>query len=135
MTTNLAIPESHRDLLQSDVVILATVGRDGFPQVTATWFILDDDGVLKLSLHPARQKVKNLRRDPHCTLFFIDRANPYRTLEIRAVAELTPDPDYTFADKISKKYGADLKAMDPPGQSRFMVGLKPAKVNAYGTTG
>ncbi len=26
------VPESHRDLLQADVAMLATVGRDGFPR-------------------------------------------------------------------------------------------------------
>src|SRR5918912_2652415 len=102
-------PESHRDLLASDVAILATIGRNGYPQVTAVWFLHDDDGTLKLSLNTARQKVKNLRQRPECTLFFLDRANPYRTLEVRARAELSSDRDYVFADKVGKKYDADLR--------------------------
>ena len=47
------VPESHRDLLASDVAVLATVGPDGYPQVTALWFLLDEDGALKLSLNTA----------------------------------------------------------------------------------
>ncbi len=97
MTT---IPESHQDLLAADVAMLATIAPDGYPQVTATWFLLDDDCVVKLSLNTTRQKVKNLRRHPECTLFVLDLANPYRTLEIRARAELQPDDEFTFADRL-----------------------------------
>jgi PPOX class probable F420-dependent enzyme len=128
-------PESHRDLLESDVAILATIGRDGYPQVTAVWFLYDDDGTLKLSLNTARQKVKNLRQRPECTLFFLDRSNPYRTLEVRARAELSPDRDDAFADKVGKKYNADLRTMDRPGESRVVVTLRPIKVNATELSG
>jgi PPOX class probable F420-dependent enzyme len=125
-----AFPESHKDLLRADVAVLATIGRTGFPQVTALWFLLDDDGEVKLSLNTARQKTKNLRAHPECTLFILDRANPQRTLEIRARAEISPDKDYAFADKLGKKYGADLRKIDRPGESRVMVVLRPVKVNA-----
>ena len=127
MTT---IPETHHDLLQSKVVMLATVGRNGYPQVTAIWFLFDDDGMIRLSLNTTRQKVKNLQVHPECTLFFIDPATPWRTLEVRARAELAPDPDYTFADKLGRKYGADVRKIDRPGESRVVVTLHPVKVNA-----
>ena len=127
MTT---FPETHHDLLQTDVAMLATVGRDGYPQVTAIWFLFDDNGMIRLSLNTARQKVKNLQAHPECTLFILDRANPGRTLEVRARAELTPDPDYVFADKLGRKYGADVRKMDRPGEQRVAVTLHPIKVNA-----
>lgn len=123
-------PETHRDLLQADVAILATIGRDGYPQVTALWFLFDEDDTLKLSLKTTRQKVKNLRQHPECTLFILDRANPLRTLEVRTRAELSPDTDYTFADKLGRKYGADVRSMDQPGEQRVVVTLRPTKVNA-----
>jgi PPOX class probable F420-dependent enzyme len=126
----MAIPDSHRDLLTTDVATLATIGRDGLPQVTALWFLLDDDGLVKLSLNTSRQKTRNLRRHPECTLFILDRANPYRTLEIRARAEISPDDDYAFADKLGRKYGADPRNMDRPGERRVVVTLQPVKINA-----
>jgi PPOX class probable F420-dependent enzyme len=130
MTT---IPDSHRDLLETDVGILATIAPDGHPQVTALWFLLDDDGMVKLSLNTSRKKTRNLRDHPECTFFVLDRANPYRTLEIRARAELSPDDDYAFAAKLGQKYGADLRTMDQPGESRVVVTLRPVKVNTYGS--
>ena len=130
MTT---IPESHKDLLATDVAMLATQGQDGHPQVTALWFLLDEDGLVKLSLNTVRQKTKNLVRHPECSFFVLDRTNPFRTIEIRAVAEISPDDDYTFADKIGAKYGgADLRTMDAPGQQRVVVVLRPTKINVYG---
>jgi len=127
------VPESHRDLLNAEVAVLATRGHDGYPQVSALWFLLDDDGKLKLSLNTSRQKVKNLRRHAECTLFILDPKTPYRTLEIRARAEITADPDYVFADKLGRKYGgADLRANDRPGESRVVVTLHPVKVNTWG---
>jgi PPOX class probable F420-dependent enzyme len=130
----LEIPESHRDLLTAcPIVILATVGPDGVPQVTANWFLADESGTVRLSLTTARQKVKNIRRHPVATLFFVDPANPYRTLEIRARAEMTPDPEYTLADKVSARYGGpDLRTMDQPGEERMAVTFVPIKINTYG---
>ena len=127
------VPASHQDLLTAPVAALATVGADGYPQVTGLWFLLDDDGLVRLSLNTTRQKVKNLRAHPECTLFILDPANPYRTVEIRARAELAPDPDYAFAEKLGRKYGgADLRSRDQAGESRVVVTLHPVKVNTWG---
>ncbi len=130
MTT---VPETHQDLLHVSVGMLATVGRDGFPQVTATWFLFED-GMIKLSLNKTRQKVKNLQAHPECTFFILDTANPYRTLEIRARAEIAPDPDLVFANKVGAKYGGvDFSKIDRPGETRVVVSLRPLKVNTYGS--
>ena len=127
------IPESHRDLLDScQVVTLATIGSDGFPQVTAVWFARDGDGVPLMSLNTARQKVRNLERHPECSLLFIDPENPYRTLEIRARAQIRPDPDYAVAGVIGAKYGADLRTRDQPGERRVAVRFTPVKGNTFG---
>jgi PPOX class probable F420-dependent enzyme len=125
------IPASHRDLLQADVAMLSTVGLNGYPQTTAIWFLAEDDGTIRISLNRTRQKTKNLERDPRVTFFVLDRANPMRTLEVRARAEVAPDPDHAFADRVGKKYGSvDLRKMDRPGESRVIVTLHPVKVNA-----
>lgn len=127
------IPESHADLIEKNqIVILGTNGADGYPQVTALWFLVED-GVIKASLNTARQKVKNLTRDERATLFFVDPQNPYRTLELRAKATIEPDPDYVFADKVGAKYGgANLREMDSLGETRVVVTFEPVKANTFG---
>jgi len=129
----VTFPQSHQDLLKADIAMLATIGQDGYPQVTALWFLFDEDGALKLSLNATRQKVKNLQAHPECTFFILDKANPYRTLEVRARAEIVPDVDYAFARKLGAKYGgADLSTRDRPGETRVVVVLQPIKVNTWG---
>ena len=133
---NTTIPESHRDLLQTSVALLTTIGADSYPQTTALWFLYDDDGLIKLSLNNSRQKSKNLLANPQATFFIIDPANPGRTLEVRARAEVAPDADYAFATKLGAKYGgADLRRMDRPGERRFVVTLYPVRVNAINLGG
>jgi PPOX class probable F420-dependent enzyme len=110
------IPDSHRDLLSGTFATLATVGPDGRPQVSEVWFLADGD-TLQFSLNTARQKTRNLRRNPACTAFLLDVANPYRYLEVRGDAEVIPDGDYSFAERLGAKYGADLRAIDQPGRA------------------
>jgi len=120
-------PESHRDLLDAQVASLATIGRDGFPQVTEIWFLLDDDEI-KLSLNDSRLKTRNLQRNPKCSLLLLDVQNPYRYLEVRGIARIEPDDDYEFARRLGAKYGADLKVHDGPGESRVVVTIEPANL-------
>src|ERR671938_813795 len=122
MTT---IPESHRDLLDIQFATLATLGRDGIPQLTEIWF-LHDDGELKISLNTSRLKTKNLQRRPECSLFLLDLQNPYRYVDVRGRARIEPDPDYAFADKRVDKYGgANLREHDRPEDSRVVVTIEP----------
>ncbi len=53
---------------------------------------------------------------PGVSLFLLDLANPYRYLEIRGDAEITPDDGYSFADRVGAKYGANLREHDQPGR-------------------
>ena len=58
---------------------------------------------------------------------------PYRYIELRGEAEIAPDPDYEFADKIGAKYGgADLRTRDQPGDTRVVVTIRPARVVTWG---
>lgn len=125
------IPEAFRDLLDAEVAILATHGHDGAPQVTAVWFLHDKDSdEIKLSLNNNRQKVKNLRRNPHATLFILDPANNQRTLEIRGHVEIDDDADFSFVKRVGVKYGEDVQGYDQPGETRSVVTLHPSKVHA-----
>jgi PPOX class probable F420-dependent enzyme len=127
-------PASHRDLLDSNVATLATIGPDGRPQVSAVWFLAEGDDV-GVSLNTTRQKVRNLRRNPAATLFILDLANPMRYLEIRGDVELVPDDDYTFAGRVGAKYGVDIRTFDPPEQTRVAARFTPTRVNAVDING
>ena len=123
------IPDSHRDLLETAVATLATIGPDGRPQLSEVWFLADGDAV-EISLNTSRQKTKNLVARPQCCLFILDLAVPQRYLELRGDAELAPDEDYSFADRVGQKYAANLRDHDRPGESRVVVRIAPVRVNA-----
>jgi PPOX class probable F420-dependent enzyme len=129
-----SIPDSHRDLLDGDFATLATVGPDGYPQLSEVWFLAEGDQVA-MSLNTARQKVKNLETEPACTVLLLDLQNPYRYLEIRGTAVVTPDDDRVFAQKVGAKYDADLSEHDAPGDRRVVVRVVPARVNAVNMGG
>jgi PPOX class probable F420-dependent enzyme len=121
------VPESHRDLLNAQFATLATLGADGLPQLTEVWFLHEDDE-LKTSLNTSRAKTKNLRDRPECSLLILDIANPYRYLELRGRARIESDDDYSFADRLGQKYGADLRDHDRPGETRVVVTIDPVKL-------
>ena len=124
MTT---IPDSHRDLLNAQVAVLGTIGASGRPQLSGVWFLAEDDTV-RFSLNTSRQKAKNLQTDPKASVLIFDEKTPYRYLELRGDAEVTPDPDYAFADKVGAKYNADLRDRDQPGDTRVVVTIHPTRV-------
>jgi len=126
-----SIPESHRDLLNEQVLTLGTISPSGRPQLSVVWFLAEGD-TIKISLNTQRQKVKNLQANPACSVLIAGNP-PYRYVEIRGDAEVTPDDDYAFADKISAKYGgADLRTRDEPGDTRVVVTIRPAHVVTWG---
>jgi PPOX class probable F420-dependent enzyme len=127
-------PASHADLLEGQVATLATIGADGLPQLTEVWFVYDE-GELRFSLNRTRIKTKNLLARPECGVVLLDLSNPYRYLSVRGHASVEPDDDYSFADRVGAKYGADLRANDNPGETRVVVTVVPAGVYAVDMSG
>jgi PPOX class probable F420-dependent enzyme len=127
------VPETHTDLLQADVAVLATLGTDGRPQVSLVWFVADEEAI-RISLNTARQKVKNLRAHPATTVVIIDRQASTRYLEIRGDADVTEDDGYTFADQVGQKYGVDLRGFDGDNPHRVVVTIRPTRVRAVDMT-
>src|SRR5262245_48504041 len=113
------IPETFKDILASTTVAhVATLGPHGEPQNTPVWFLWDGQR-LRFSLTTARQKYRNLRRDPRVAISLVDPQNPYRSLEIRGVAGLEEDPDHSLADALARKYlGVDKFPYGQPGEKR-----------------
>jgi len=67
--------------------ILATIKRDGRPQLLNILYFLDDDGRIKISVTRTRAKTHNLRRDPRASLHVQGR-DRYEYLVAEGTAEL-----------------------------------------------
>jgi PPOX class probable F420-dependent enzyme len=127
--STMTIPATHQDLLNTNTGILATVGPDGRPQLSAVWFLAEEN-TIQISLNTSRQKVKNLLDNPAATFFILDPAAPTRYLEVRGDAEVVDDPGYEFAARVGHKYGVDLRTFDGDNQHRVVVTIRPVRVNA-----
>jgi len=131
MTT---IPENFRDIFAKKAFAhLATVGRDGAPQVTPVW--VDYDGThVRINTARGRVKDKNLQRNPKVALSAQDPDNPYRYVQVRGrVVEMTEKDADAHIDALSKKYtGRDKYANRRPGEVRVIVKILPEKVQSMG---
>ncbi|GIU84887.1 MAG: putative pyridoxamine 5'-phosphate oxidase [Acidimicrobiales bacterium] len=128
------IPESHRDILEKKAFAhVATIGPDGAPQCNPVWFDWDGE-ILRFSQTKARQKYKNLLRDPRIAVSVIDPDNPYRYVEIRGVVEgIDDDENNEFIDRMAKKYiDQDHYPWHQPGDERVVVRVRPTKATYMG---
>jgi PPOX class probable F420-dependent enzyme len=118
---------------------LATVGRSGFPQLTAMWFAMID-GLFHFETYAKSQKVKNLERNPHCAVLVEDGKEYWelRGYSVEGEGELVADRELVFRVlcEISKRYtGLDPVASGPEmeqamrkhSQKRVVVRVRPVK--------
>ena len=128
------IPESFRDIFAKKAFAhVATVGRDGTPQVTPVW--VDYDGThVRVNTARGRVKDRNLQRSPKVALSVQDPDNPYRYVQVRGrVVEMTEKDADAHIDALSKKYtGQDKYANRRPGEVRVIVKILPEKVQSMG---
>lgn len=130
------IPEDHHDLLGSTALAhVATIGPKGEPQSNPVWFGWDGEH-LKVSQTRARQKLRNVHRDPpRIALSIVDPENPYRYLEVRGeVARVEEDPDLDFINEMAKKYmGVDKYPFHRPGDERVVLYVEPRRTTRMGS--
>ncbi len=128
------IPEKHRDLLGITAPAhVATIGPKGEPRSNPVWFDWDGEHV-RFSQTKARQKYRNLHRDPRTALSIVDPDDPFRYLEIRgAVERIEEDADLALINSMAKKYlGEDEYRNHRPGDERVVVLVKPQHTTKMG---
>lgn len=70
--------------------VLATIKRDGRPQLSHISYTLDDDGLIKISVTEDRAKTNNARRDPRVSLSVIGD-NWYQYVVVEGTAGFIDD--------------------------------------------
>jgi len=129
-----AIPDQYKDLFQKKAFAhLATVLKDGSPQVTPIW--VDYDGThVRINSAKGRWKDKNMRNRPKVALSILDPDNPYRYMQIRGtVTEVTENGADAHIDSLARKYlGQDKYPYRQPGEVRVIYKIAVERVNAQG---
>src|SRR5215831_14980385 len=114
---------------------LATVNKDGSPQVTPVWIDLvknnDEDSIILVNTAKGRLKHKNVSRDPRVSISMIDsETNPYSMITIKGkVIEQTTEGANRHIDSLAKRY---LNTEKYPAHSadseRIILKIKPEKI-------
>ena len=128
------IPASHRDIVENkNFAHVATLMKDGSPQVTPVWIDIDGENIL-FNTAEGRQKDRNLKRDSRVALSVHDNANPYRYIQIRGkVTSHTTDGADAHIDKMAKKYlNADAYPGRNPAEQRVIYTIQPEHVQVSG---
>jgi PPOX class probable F420-dependent enzyme len=114
---------------EKNLVYIATVMKDGAPQVSPVWANYDD-GYVMVNTAEGRIKHKNVLRDPRVALSVVSKDNPLDMTTIRGtVEELIPDYEYKHADKLTKQYmGRSHYPFKRDDEKRVVLKIKPDKV-------
>jgi PPOX class probable F420-dependent enzyme len=107
---------------------LATLMKDGSPQVTPVWVSREGDRIL-VGTSSTSLKARNAQRNPRVALSVLDFANPYEEAQIRGrVVEQRPDPELRTKDEVSKKYtGAPFPWRDPATSVTLVIEVDHVK--------
>ncbi|WP_420544492.1 PPOX class F420-dependent oxidoreductase [Nitrosopumilus sp.] len=112
-----------------NLVFIATVMKDGSPQVSPVWANYEDDYIM-INTAEGRIKHKNILRDPRVAVSVVSKDNPLDMTTIRGkVEEIIPDYDYKHADRLTKQYmGRDHYPFKRDDEKRIILKIKPGKV-------
>ncbi|HUY20015.1 MAG TPA: TIGR03618 family F420-dependent PPOX class oxidoreductase [Candidatus Binataceae bacterium] len=128
------IPTKYDDLLTDKVAFanLATVLKDGTPQVTPIWFEYAD-GKFKLNTAKGRVKARTLKPGAVIAMAIAEPANPYRYVQVRGrVTEVTEKGAREHIDKLSQKYLGKPYPHSQPGEVRVMAMVEPFSAQGNG---
>lgn len=123
------LSERARSLLEKPVFAhLATLMRDGSPQVTPVWVDTDGSRIL-VNTALGRQKERNIRRNPLVALSVTDPQDPYLRLQVRGrVVEVRTEGAEEHIHKLSYKYRGQPYPLRP-GEHRVILVIAPEHIS------
>lgn len=121
--------KSIRLFSEKNLVFIATIMKDGSPQVSPVWANYEDGHVL-INTAEGRIKHKNILRDNRVAVSVVSKDNPLDMATIRGtVEELIPDYDYAHADKLTLQYmGREHYPFKRDDEKRIVLKIKPVRV-------
>lgn len=122
-------PKAENLFKDKNLVFIATVMKDGSPQLSPVWANYEDGHIL-VNTAEGRVKHKNVLRDSRVAISAVSQNNPLDMTTIRGkVIEIVPDYDYVHINKLTKKYmGVENYPFRQAGEKRIVLKIKPEKV-------
>ena len=114
---------------QKNIVFIATLMKNGAPQLSPVWASYDSGYVL-VNTAEGRIKHKNILRDPRVAVSVVSNDNPLDMTTIQGtVEEIIPDYDYAHADKLTQQYmGRKHYPFKRENEKRIILKIKPERV-------
>ena len=114
---------------EKNLVFIATVMKDGSPQVSPVWANYED-GFILVNTAEGRIKHKNILRDPRVAVSVTSNHNPLDMTTIRGkVIEIISDSEYLHADKLTQQYmGRSNYPFKQENEKRIILKIKPEKI-------
>lgn len=138
MTTLLdmkQIPTKYSDLMSDQTkafASVATVLKDGSPQVTPVWFDTVGD-LIRINTATGRVKARTLSEGRKVALAIMDPANPYRYMQIRGkVTRVTKEGADAHIDRLAHKYMGRDYPFRQAGEDRILIEIEPESVQVMG---
>jgi PPOX class probable F420-dependent enzyme len=113
-----------------NLAFVATLMKDGWPQITPTWVDIEDGNIL-VNTAEGRLKQKNVSRDHRIAISVADQNNPYHMVTVRGrVVEQTNEGADEHVDKLAKKYlGVEKYPLRSPNEKRIIIKIKPERIH------
>jgi PPOX class probable F420-dependent enzyme len=110
---------------------LATVMKDGSPQVTPVWVDHEGKNYILVNTALGRIKQKNTKRESKVAIAIADASNQYEKVTVRGVVtEQTTKGADEHIDKLAKKYlGKETYPYRSPNEKRVILKIKPEHVS------
>jgi PPOX class probable F420-dependent enzyme len=115
--------------------VLATLNKDGSPQLTTMWYLLENDGTILMNTRAGRLKERNMRRNSQVSICIPDG---YIYLTIKGRVEMIDDPQISQRDiyRLSSRYHGEERAKRQMAtqfskEQRVTLRLKPESIQEY----
>jgi len=136
------LDESYRSLLEKSVTAtLATIKRNGLPQLTPIWIAHDGTHIL-VNTKKGRLKDRNMRERADVAILCVNPENPYHWMAINGkvvetIEETDPVKGRQATDNVNemdKRYinTPPYPLRDPKGEVRVLFKVRPTYVMTFG---
>lgn len=113
--------ETVRSLLEApSPAVLTTIRKDGSALTSPVWFRWTGGTIFEVVIARGDVKLRHLERDPRCSLLIFEAVKPFRGIEVRGDATLTPGDmaevrrsiagRYLGGDALGARYAVDRAA-------------------------
>ena len=120
-------------LAPTKIAVVATIGRDGMPQLTPNWYVYHD-GRIAISTTKQRVKYRNLVHDSRLAVCVMTEPLAQEYVSVRGIAEIIDDDSiWPVTEAIVRRYVRPERVQSRMEQlrkeDRIIISLRPERVH------